>query len=120
MLNSVDRPSIFKSVSPSVCLSLHPLMRKDNIPKSNIEFYSYCRSPSLSSSRSPSRLSLPRISLTAQNPLLDAQTRTIEIDKLEHYILGKKSVELEIEFGISRHQVLYGDRTDTQIKFCPL
>ena len=32
-------------------------------------------------------------------------SRSIEIDKLEKYILGKKSVELEIEFGIPRSQL---------------
>ena len=59
------------------------------------------------------RLDAPRISITAprlsltpvKDPLLDAMHRSIEIDKLEKYILGKKSVELEIEFGISRHQL---------------
>ena len=30
---------------------------------------------------------------------------SIEVEKLEKYILGKKSVELEIEFGIPRSQL---------------
>ena len=74
-------------------------------------------SPSLSATRAAPRLSLPRLdaprisisaprlSLTIRDPLLDAQHRSIEIDKLEKYILGKKSVELEIEFGIARSQL---------------
>ena len=50
-------------------------------------------------------LSAPRLSLTDTDRLLDATKRSIEIDKLEKYILGKKSVELEIEFGIPRSQL---------------
>ena len=42
---------------------------------------------------------------TLADRLLDAQKRSIEIEKLEKYILGKKSVELEIEFGIPRSQL---------------
>merc|ERR1719410_937900 len=58
-----------------------------------------------------SRLSLPtlppapRLSLTDTDRLLDAKKRSIEVEKLEKYILGKKSVELEIEFGIPRSQL---------------
>ena len=40
------------------------------------------------------------MSLTDTDRLLEANERSIEIEKLEKYILGKKSVELEIEFGI--------------------
>ena len=50
-------------------------------------------------------ISAPRLSLTDTDRLLDATKRSIEIDKLEKYILGKKSVELEIEFGIPRSQL---------------
>ena len=50
-------------------------------------------------------LSTPRLSLTDTDRLLDAQKRSIEVEKLEKYILGKKSVELEIEFGIPRSQL---------------
>lgn len=50
-------------------------------------------------------LSPPRVSLTDTDRLLDATKRSIEIEKLEKYILGKKSVELEIEFGIPRSQL---------------
>ena len=50
-------------------------------------------------------LTAPRLSLTDTDRLLDAKKRSIEIDKLEKYILGKKSVELEIEFGIPRSQL---------------
>ena len=74
-------------------------------------------SPSLNKSRTAPRLSLPRLdaprlsitaprlSITPKDPLLDAMHRSIELDKLEKYILGKKSVELEIEFGIARSQL---------------
>ena len=61
--------------------------------------------------RMKSRLSLPtlppapRLSLTDTDRLLDAKKRSIEVEKLEKYILGKKSVELEIEFGIPRSQL---------------
>ena len=54
-------------------------------------------------------LSTPRLSLTDTDRLLDAQKRSIEIEKLEKYILGKKSVELEIEFGIPRSQLCRKD-----------
>ena len=54
-------------------------------------------------------LSAPRLSLTDTDRLLDATKRSIEIDKLEKYILGKKSVELEIEFGIPRSQLCRWD-----------
>ena len=74
-------------------------------------------SPSLNKTRTTPRLSLPRLdaprlsitaprlSITPKDPLLDAMHRSIELDKLEKYILGKKSVELEIEFGIARSQL---------------
>ena len=61
--------------------------------------------------RMKTRLSLPtlppapRLSLTDTDRLLDAKKRSIEVVKLEKYILGKKSVELEIEFGIPRSQL---------------
>ena len=48
----------------------------------------------------------PRLSLTDTDRLLEANERSIEIEKLEKYILGKKSVELEIEFGIPRSQLV--------------
>ena len=51
-------------------------------------------------------LSAPRLSLTDTDRLLEANERSIEIEKLEKYILGKKSVELEIEFGIPRSQLV--------------
>ena len=54
-------------------------------------------------------LSAPRLSLTDTDRLLDATKRSIEIEKLEKYILGKKSVELEIEFGIPRSQLCRWD-----------
>jgi len=66
-------------------------------------------SPSLKTKTTPRlslpRLDTPRLSITPKDPLLDAMHRSIELDKLEKYILGKKSVELEIEFGIARKQL---------------
>ena len=61
--------------------------------------------PKLKARLSLPSLSAPRLSLTDTDRLLDAKKRSIEIDKLEKYILGKKSVELEIEFGIPRSQL---------------
>ena len=58
---------------------------------------------------SSSSCTAPRLSLTDTDRLLDATKRSIEIDKLEKYILGKKSVELEIEFGIPRSQLCRWD-----------
>ena len=70
-------------------------------------------SPSLKTKTAPRlslpRLDTPRLSLTPKDPLLDAMHRSIELDKLEKYILGKKSVELEIEFGIARKQLCRWD-----------
>lgn len=57
--------------------------------------------PSVSSFRRWSQTS-PRLSLKSREPLLQPKDRFIKIEALEQYILGKKSVELEIEYGIPR------------------
>jgi len=58
-------------------------------------------------------LSTPKLSFKNREPLLKPKDRSIKIETLEAYILGKKSVELEIEYGIPRSHLV---RAVSQLK----